>query len=108
MIKPDGIGKVTVHCRSVEHLNDQRKRRNAISKDAGFLPPLITQKVEQPIMDALYETQQSELHLEKNYTMFCIQESTDQKQPMMQHLKVEQFLLKEIMRFLNLINFTIN
>ena len=59
VIKPDGIGKVTVHCRSVEHLNDQRKRRNAISKDAGFLPPLITQKVEQPIMDALYETQQS-------------------------------------------------
>jgi len=59
VIKPDGISKVTVHCRSVEHLNDQRKRRNAISKDAGFLPPLITQRVEQPIMDVLYATQQS-------------------------------------------------
>ena len=57
--KPDGIGKATVHCRSVEHLNDQRKRRNAISKAAGFLAPLIKGDVEQTVMDALYETQQS-------------------------------------------------
>ena len=57
--KPDGIGKATVHCRSVEHLNDQRKRRNAISKAAGFLAPLIKGEAEQTIMDALYETQQS-------------------------------------------------
>ncbi len=57
MIKPDGIGKVTIHCRSVEHLNDQRKRRNAISKDAGFLPPLIKGDAEQTVMDELYKTQ---------------------------------------------------
>ena len=57
--KPDGIGKATVHCRSVEHLNDQRKRRNAISKAAGFLPPLIKGDREQTVMDALYKTQQS-------------------------------------------------
>ena len=57
--KPDGIGKATVHCRSVEHLNDQRKRRNAISKAAGFLAPLIKGDQEQTVMDALYKTQQS-------------------------------------------------
>ena len=57
--KPDGIGKATVHCRSVEHLNEQIKRRNAISKAAGFLPPRIKGEEEQRIMDALYETQQS-------------------------------------------------
>ena len=55
--KPDGIGKATVHCRSVEHLNDQRKRRNAISKAAGFLPPLIKGDREQMVMDELYKTQ---------------------------------------------------
>ncbi len=55
--KPDGIGKATVHCRSVEHLNDQRKRRNAISKAAGFLPPLIKGDEEQKVMDELYKTQ---------------------------------------------------
>ena len=59
VIKPDGIGKATVHCRSVEHLNDQRKRRNAISKAAGFLAPLIKGDQEQTVMDALYKTQQS-------------------------------------------------
>ena len=32
--KPDGIGTATVHCKNVEHLNDQRKRRNSISKAA--------------------------------------------------------------------------
>ena len=44
-------------CKSVEHLNDQRKRRNAISKAAGFLPPLIKGDEEQTVMDALYKTQ---------------------------------------------------
>ena len=57
--KPDGIGKATVHCRSVEHLNDQRKRRNAISKAAGFLPPLIKGEEEQRVMDDLYKTQKA-------------------------------------------------
>ena len=55
--KPDGIGTATVHCRSVEHLNDQRKRRNSISKAAGFLPPMIKGDEEQAVMDALYSTQ---------------------------------------------------
>ena len=57
--KPDGIGKATVHCRSVEHLNDQRKRRNAIAKAAGFLPPLIKGEEEQTVMDELYKTQKA-------------------------------------------------
>ena len=55
--KPDGIGTATVHCKNVEHLNDQRKRRNSISKAAGFLPPLIKYDEEQAVMDALYQTQ---------------------------------------------------
>jgi hypothetical protein len=55
--KPDGISTATVHCRTVEHLNDQRKRRNAISKAAGFFPPLIKGEEEQVVMDALYATQ---------------------------------------------------
>ena len=58
VIKPDGISKVTVHCRSVEHLNDQIRRRNSISKAAGFLPPRISIAQEQIILDALYETEQ--------------------------------------------------
>ena len=57
VIKPDGIATTTVFCRSVEHLNDQRKRRNAISKAAGFLPPLIKGEEEQRVMDDLYKTQ---------------------------------------------------
>ena len=32
-----GVWSSPVHCRNVEHLNDQRKRRNSISKAAGFL-----------------------------------------------------------------------
>jgi len=55
--KPDGISTATVHCRTVEHLNDQRKRRNARSKAAGFFPPLIKGEEEQVVMDALYTTQ---------------------------------------------------
>ena len=55
--KPDGIGTATVHCKSIEHLNDQRKRRNAIAKAAGFPPPLIKGDEEQVVLEALYATQ---------------------------------------------------
>jgi hypothetical protein len=55
--KPDGIATATVFCRSIEHLNDQRKRRNAIAKAAGFLPPLIKGDEEQKVMEELYKTQ---------------------------------------------------
>ena len=57
--KPDGIAAATVFCRSIEHLNDQRKRRNAIAKAAGFLPPLIKGDDEQKVMDDLYKTQKT-------------------------------------------------
>ena len=57
--KPDGIATATVFCRSIEHLNDQRKRRNAIAKAAGFLPPLIKGDEEQRVMDDLYKTQKA-------------------------------------------------
>ena len=53
----DGIGKATVYCKSVEHLNDQRKRRNAISKAAGFPPPLIKGHEDQTVLEVLYKTQ---------------------------------------------------
>ena len=55
VIKSDGFTTATVHCKSVEHVNDQRKRRNAISKDAGFVPPII--KSDQAVLDALWKTQ---------------------------------------------------
>ena len=54
---PDGIGTTTVHCKSVEHLNDQRKRRNSIAKAAGFPPPIIKGYEDQIILEALYKTQ---------------------------------------------------
>ena len=57
--KPDGIATATVFCRSIEHLNDQRKRRNAIAKAAGFLPPLIKGDEEQKVMEELYKTQKA-------------------------------------------------
>ena len=57
VIKPDGIGTATVHCRSVEHVNDQRKRRNAIAKAAGFPPPIIKGDEDQMVLDALWKTQ---------------------------------------------------
>ena len=57
--KPDGIATATVFCRSIEHLNDQRKRRNAIAKAAGFLPPLIKGDEEQKVMEELYKTQKT-------------------------------------------------
>ena len=53
--KSDGFTTATVHCKSVEHVNDQRKRRNAIAKDAGFAPPII--KSDQAVLDALWKTQ---------------------------------------------------
>ena len=55
VIKSDGFTTATIHCKSVEHVNDQRKRRNAISKDAGFVPPII--KSDQAVLDALWKTQ---------------------------------------------------
>jgi len=55
VIKSDGFTTATVHCKSVEHVTDQRKRRNAIAKDAGFVPPII--KSDQAVLDALWKTQ---------------------------------------------------
>ena len=57
VIKPDGIGTATVHCHSVEHVNDQRKRRNAIAKAAGFPPPIIKGDEDQTVLDVLWKTQ---------------------------------------------------
>ena len=54
---PDGIGTTTVHCKSIEHLNDQRKRRNSIAKAAGFPPPIIKGQEDQIILESLYKTQ---------------------------------------------------
>ena len=55
VIKSDGFTTATVHCKSIEHLTDQHKRRNSIGKDAAFLPPII--KSDQAILDALFDTQ---------------------------------------------------
>ena len=55
--KPDGISTATVHCRSIEHLNDQRKRRNAIAKAAGFPPPIIKGDEDQTVLETLFKTQ---------------------------------------------------
>ena len=57
VIKPDGISTATVHCHSVEHVNDQRKRRNAIAKAAGFPPPIIKGDEDQAVLVALWKTQ---------------------------------------------------
>ena len=57
MIKPDGVSTATVHCRSVEHVNDQRKRRNSIAKAAGFAPPIIKGDKDQMVLDALWKTE---------------------------------------------------
>ena len=38
-------------------MNDQRKRRNAISKAAGFAPPIIKGDEDQTVLDALWKTQ---------------------------------------------------
>ena len=55
--KPDGISTATVHCKSIEHLNDQRKRRNAIAKAAGFPPPIIKGDEDQTVLETLFKTQ---------------------------------------------------
>jgi len=58
IIKPNGISTATVHCRSVEHVTDQRKRRNAIAKAAGFPPPIIKGDEDQTILVSLWKTQE--------------------------------------------------
>ena len=40
----------------MEHVNDQRKRRNAISKYAGFPPPMIKSNDDQKVLEDLYRT----------------------------------------------------
>jgi hypothetical protein len=55
--KPDGIGKATVYCKTIEHVTEQRKRRNSIARSAGFPPPLIKVPEDQIVLDALFETQ---------------------------------------------------
>ena len=55
--KPDGIGKATVYCKSIEHLTDQRKRRNSIARAAGFPPPIIKAPEDQTVLEALFSTQ---------------------------------------------------
>ena len=42
--------------KTVEHVNDQRKRRNAISKYAGFPPPIIKGADDQQVLEDLYRT----------------------------------------------------
>ena len=59
VIKPNGISTATVHCRSVEHVTDQRKRRNAIAKAAGFPPPIIKGDEDQAILVALWKTEKT-------------------------------------------------
>ena len=41
----------------MEHVNDQRKRRNAIAKAAGFPPPIIKADEDQMVLEVLYGTQ---------------------------------------------------
>ena len=53
---PDGEDVRTVHCKNVEHVNDQRKRRNAISKYAGIPPPMIKSGDDQKVLEDLYRT----------------------------------------------------
>jgi hypothetical protein len=55
--KPDGIGKASVYCKSIEHVTDQRKRRNSIARAAGFPPPIIKAPEDQLILEALFSTQ---------------------------------------------------
>jgi hypothetical protein len=55
--KPDGQSTATVHCKSIEHLTDQRKRRNSIARAAGFPPPIIKSQEDQIVLEALFTTQ---------------------------------------------------
>ena len=54
---PDGQTVRSVHCKTIEHLTDQRKRRNSIAKYAGFVPPLQKGGDDQKILDGLFKTQ---------------------------------------------------
>ena len=54
---PDGQTVKSVHCKTIEHLTDQRKRRNSIAKYAGFVPPLQKGSDDQKVLDALFKTQ---------------------------------------------------
>jgi len=54
--KPDGIGKASVYCRSIEHLTDQRKRRNAIALAAGFPPPIVKGDEDHKNLTSLFDT----------------------------------------------------
>ena len=53
----DGQTVRSVHCKTIEHLTDQRKRRNSIAKYAGFVPPLRKGGDDQKVLDALFKTQ---------------------------------------------------
>jgi len=53
----DGQTVRSVHCKTIEHLTDQRKRRNSIAKYAGFVPPLQKGGDDQKVLDALFKTQ---------------------------------------------------
>jgi hypothetical protein len=55
--KPDGEEAATVHCKSIEHITDQRKRRNSIARAAGFPPPIIKAAEDQTVLEALFGTQ---------------------------------------------------
>ena len=57
VIKSDGFTTATVHCKTVEHVTDQRKRRNSISKAAGFAPPIIKGDKDQIVLDALWKSE---------------------------------------------------
>ena len=53
----DGQSVRSVHCKTIEHLTDQRKRRNSIAKYAGFVPHLQKGVDDQKVLDALFKTQ---------------------------------------------------
>ena len=55
--KPDGEKTATVHCKSIEHITDQRKRRNSIARAAGFPPPIIKAQEDQTVLEVLFNTQ---------------------------------------------------
>ena len=46
-----------MHCKTIEHVTDQRKRRNSIAKAAGFPPPIIKAPEDQSVLEALFQTQ---------------------------------------------------
>ena len=46
-----------MHCKTIEHVTDQRKRRNSIAKAAGFPPPIIKAPEDQTVLETLFKTQ---------------------------------------------------